>query len=178
LKKFIFGWVLLALAAVASAVYFIYTTNLNVKISASPSPEIASEQKEEKEDPEVATVSETLVAGDNYIVVSDFSPGKVVNIKKVKLSQPGYVVIHQEEVGAAGEVLGSSDLLSEGETENLSVDLSREISQGEVIYAMLHSDDGDGEFNIENDVPVEDDEGNVIMMMFVVKEGGGEVDEE
>ena len=52
-------------------------------------------------------------------------PGRFVNIGRIALSKKGYVAIHQEEVGKAGAVIGYSNLLNSGESNNFSVTLNR-----------------------------------------------------
>jgi hypothetical protein len=105
------------------------------------------------------------------ILISDFSAGDSVTVEYVLLDRKGYVVIHGQVDGKPGEVLGYSELLDSGESENVVVELEREIEDGEIVFAFLHGDDGDGEFNFPGkDIPVTDEYGQIIMSMYRVGE--------
>jgi len=67
-----------------------------------------------------------------------------VSIDSLFLDKPGYVVIHAVIDGAPGAVLGNSGLL-EGSREDVVVQVSDYRGRGGLI-AMLHYDDGDGEY--------------------------------
>ena len=88
----------------------------------------------------------------------------------MKLVQPGFVVIHEDNAGAPGVVLGASGLLSAGEHRAvLAISLTRAAADGETLDAMLHVDDGDGRFDQAHDPPVIDATGGgPVMMVFTV----------
>ena len=71
------------------------------------------------------------------------------------------------------ESVGSTSQLLIGDNE---MPLSRESVDGEVLYAMLHFDNGDGVFNPAEDSPIIDDQGNIILMRFQVSESATEPD--
>lgn len=66
------------------------------------------------------------------------------------LNEPGYVVIHGDDDGQPGAIAGTSDLL-EGEFE---ADVAVGMNASGTYWAMLHYDDGDGEFSASADAPV------------------------
>ncbi|MFO7966155.1 MAG: PQQ-dependent sugar dehydrogenase [Archaeoglobaceae archaeon] len=83
-----------------------------------------------------------------------------VNIDSVYFDEPGYVVVHRDDNGSPGAVIGHSDLIS-GEMQDLMVNVSGDITP--TVYPMLHYDDGDGVYDFPgNDSPVSVD-GQVVV---------------
>jgi len=112
------------------------------------------------------------------ILISDFSKGESITVDYVLMEVKGFVAIHGEVDGKPGEVLGASDLLETGETENIVIPLTREVKGGEILFAFLHVDDGDGEFSFPGpDIPVTDDYDKIIMSMFKVGESEVTIEE-
>lgn len=109
--------------------------------------------------------SSGMLAEENAVMVSDQRPGTTVS-GMVVLAAPGYLVIHADNSGKPGAVLGSSALLRAGENANVKVALSRASRDGEVLYAMLHTDDGDGAFSASSDALVQSRLGGPIQGMF------------
>lgn len=115
-----------------------------------------------------------LLVGDNAIYVSDAKPAATVMVGFAVLADGGYVVIHEDSDGKPGAIVGNSDILSQGENKDFEAALSRESIDGETLYAMIHSDNGDGEFNPAEDLPIKDDQENVVLMKFQVSESAEE----
>lgn len=115
-----------------------------------------------------------LLVGNNAIYVSDVKPAASVKVGFATLAGGGYVVIHEDGEGKPGAILGSSDILPQGESRNFEATLSRESVDAETLYAMLHSDNGDGTFNPSDDPPIKDDQGNIILMKFQVSNSAEE----
>ena len=134
---------------------------------------LSSRSKRVSQTPE-RQYSETAEGGvpDNRVIVSDYSPGDTLSVAVVRLAQPGFVVVHEDNEGTPGEVIGVSALLTSGERNDVSVSLDREIKEGEAVHVMLHGDDGDEEFSLDSDNPLTDDEGTVVAESFLV--GAGE----
>lgn len=82
--------------------------------------------------------------------------GKVV-ILSAALKENGYMVIHKEEKGKPGKIIGVSKLLAPGLYSNVSINISEAIASGDGVVAMLHQDDGDGVFSVEKDTPMKGD---------------------
>ncbi|MCH7529606.1 hypothetical protein IIB50_00615 [Patescibacteria group bacterium] len=121
-------------------------------------------------DGQVANVASVLTQ-DNDVYAEDQLAGSTVVVRGVKLSAPGYVVIHLvAQDGSAGDIVGNSELLSEGITENVSVNLAGVSEVGDAFVAMLHSDNGDGVFNTEEDAPTVDGTEIVVMQFDIVAE--------
>ncbi len=109
-----------------------------------------------------------LVIGKNAIYVAEQKPSKTVTVAAVRLNQPGFVVIHEDAAGVPGAVLGASVLLPVGDVKNIPpLPLSRETKDGDMIYAMLHIDDGDGIFDLIRDAPARDPIGESPVTMII-----------
>jgi hypothetical protein len=119
-----------------------------------------------------------LAERKSEILITDFSKGESIMVDYVLLERRGFVGIHGQIDGKPGEVIGVSSLLEAGETENVNVTLKREVQEGEILFAILHKDDGDGEFSFPGpDTPVTDDYKNIIMSMFRVGESEVSIEE-
>lgn len=132
---------------------------------------LVSRGRTEKATPSPSPVSnESLVPGaKNAVAVSDYTVGKTVTVAIVLLQKPGYVMIHEDDKGNPGKIIGIGKLLPVGESTNVVVTLTRTSKEAEVLYAMLHLDDGDGKFNATTDNPITDSQRNVVMMNFTVE---------
>lgn len=106
--------------------------------------------------------------GGNLIYVPEQTPGRLVTVAQVGVEQPGYVVIHRAEGGKPGTIIGASSLIAAGDHANLTVTLTQGTADGQSFFAMLHRDNGDGQFDANPDVPVQDQSGSVMMMEFTV----------
>jgi hypothetical protein len=107
----------------------------------------------------------TIKTGDiNRVVVSDQFPGNIVYLSSVQLAQPGWVVIHKDNAGTPGAVIGSAYFekgISPGK-----ITLTSPTVEGGIYYAMIHSDNGDKKFDAVKDLPLKDASGNIIMKLF------------
>lgn len=119
-----------------------------------------------------------LIVGTNAIYVADQLPGQSVSIADLRLASPGFVLIFDDNAGKPKNILGTSGSLPIGETKNIApILLSRITRDGEVLYAMLYLDDGDGVFDPARDKPAHDRLiGQPVVMMFTINldasEGG------
>lgn len=111
--------------------------------------------------------------GGNAIAVNDQPPGMKVAIAMVAFARDGWVVIHEDSDGKPGRILGAQRF-GAGPNQSGSVDLLRPIEGGRFYFAMLHSDDGDRQFDHTKDLPVTNPEGNAILMRFVTTTEPGE----
>lgn len=87
-----------------------------------------------------------------------------VTIDSVFLDEPGYVVIHANAGGQPGATIGHSDLIS-GEASDVTIDVGTGDATP-LVYAMLHYDDGDGEYEFPGDDGPTTVNGTVVMMQF------------
>ena len=103
-------------------------------------------------------------------------PANRVVVAKVVSPAAGFVVIHEDDQGSPGAVLGNT-AVEKGESANVSVTLSRDAVDKETLYAMLHADTGQVgvyEFDGANglDLPVKDDKDAVVTPSFTVTVSG------
>lgn len=112
--------------------------------------------------------------GPNSIYVADQKPGRTMSVFQVQLEAPGFVVIHKDMNGTFGPIIGATPLVQAGTTNRIAVSLNEAITNGQQLYAMLHRDDGDGKFDAAKDLPVEDQFGNMMHMIFQVSEDATE----
>lgn len=116
--------------------------------------------------------SSAVLAEDNAIMISDQRPGSTLT-GTVYLAAPGYVVIHEDDGGQPGAVIGKSALLPAGENRDVRVTLTRAAREGEVLRALLHSEmDGNALFSAA-DAIVQSRLGGPIQAVFEISAGAG-----
>ncbi len=124
-------------------------------------------------------ISSGLLLSQNAIYVQDQPPGQTITVTFAALEEAGFVVIHEGKDAGVGAVIGKSNLLLRGETENLPpIVLSRKTLDGETLFAMLHRDNGDKTFNMQEDIPITDSEADPLMMQFMIDKEALEQPEE
>ena len=85
------------------------------------------------------------------LVVSDQRPGDEVVVSVVSMSEPGFVVVMNDESGKAGKVIGVSEFLVSGIHEKIDAGTTEDILDGVRYYAAVYKDDGNGIFDPKND---------------------------
>jgi hypothetical protein len=103
-------------------------------------------------------------AAANRVVVADQFPGNIVYLSSVQLANSGWVVVHKDNAGTPGDVLGYT-WFDKGINPG-QVKLTASTIEGGTYYAMIHTDDGDKKFDITKDLPLKDANGSVVMKMF------------
>jgi len=101
----------------------------------------------------------------NFVSVKDQNSGVTVALEQVQLEKLGWVVIHDEDNGAPGRILGAQ-LFDAGSWTDGTVDLLRGTLSGKMYYAMLHSDNGDHAFDPKSDTPILGEDGKSVMAKF------------
>ena len=109
----------------------------------SEEPEVPEENQTEETE-ELAPVPNIVVSDQQLI-------GDQILVDAFYLDQPGYVVVHADENGEPGPVIGQTNLW-EGFVQNLLVNINS-TQAGDTVHVMLHYDNGDMEFG-EGDEPV------------------------
>lgn len=106
---------------------------------------------------DAVSVIDQLASDDNSVVVP-----------AVRASEDGWIVIHSDADGGPGPVAGFA-AVSAGANHNIVVELDPEMTT-DTLHAMLHVDAGvAGEYEFPGeDGPVQDAEGNVVMLPFEV----------
>jgi hypothetical protein len=103
-----------------------------------------------------------LEANDQPLALST-----AVRVDRVTSVGPGWIVIHEDDLGSPGAVLGRAAVES-GMSEDVAVGLDRRATDGEGFIAMLHQDLGAvGTWEPAVDLPAEDD-GIVVVSGFAV----------
>lgn len=100
----------------------------------------------------------------NRVVVADQYPGNVVYISSVQLEKGGWVVVHKDNNGTPGAVIGS--LYLDAGINPAKVTLTEKTVDGGTYYVMLHSDDGDKKFDAAKDALLKDSTGATVMKSF------------
>ena len=135
---------------------------------------LKEEVVEEPTAPEVVEEELVEIISINNIDVPDQAPGNEVFVGKVLLKTEengGFVIIHRAtEDGEVGDIIGVSQYLTPGVTENFVVTLNEGevVEIDETVIAMLHADDGDGVWNSETDISIINSEGDVVMSAFTI----------
>jgi len=116
-------------------------------------------------DTEEPAITDATKAGDiNRVVVTDQFPGNIVYLSSVQLTQPGWVVIHKDNAGTPGAIIGSA-YFPKGINPG-KITLTTPTVEGGIYYAMIHADNGDKVFDAAKDLPLKDASGNIIMKLF------------
>ncbi|MBI2099878.1 MAG: hypothetical protein HYT48_00890 [Candidatus Vogelbacteria bacterium] len=101
------------------------------------------------------------------IEMDDQFPGDVVFISSVTLPQTGFVVIHKDDAGQPGYVVGAEYF--DAKTGIGAVSLSEPTRDGETYFAVLHADtNNDKNFSLKTDLPLRDASGQLIMTQFEI----------
>ncbi|MGH2542173.1 MAG: DUF7282 domain-containing protein [Ardenticatenaceae bacterium] len=106
------------------------------------------------------------------------SDGTTVVVESVVSEGPGWIVIHADNNGSPGAVLGFAPV-QDGENTDVEVTLDEEVADGTALWAMLHVDTGTvGTYEFGQvegvDGPVTDSAGAVVMQSFTVTVTGAE----
>jgi len=107
---------------------------------------------------------------DSSIDVSNQAAGASAVVDSASFVGPGYIVIHEQKGGKLGPVIGHSELYETGSYESVSVTLDRPSVSGETLYAMLHDDDGNAEYEFPGaDTPTKNLAGEIVLLPFEVE---------
>ncbi|MBI4114715.1 MAG: hypothetical protein HY445_02635 [Candidatus Niyogibacteria bacterium] len=107
---------------------------------------------------------EKYVPYNNSISVGDQEAGDSVFVSLATLARSAWIAVHEDRGGSPGNILGAR-YFPGGKTAG-AIDLLRGTSPGALYYAIVHTDDGDRQFDFRNDTPLEDSFGNTVMTTF------------
>lgn len=116
---------------------------------------------------DVAVVPFTLTANAVNVPDQALGEGNTIQVSNVLSRTPGWLVVHADEDGSPGMILGFSPV-DEGETTDVLVELDAD-GITETMFAMLHVDEGSaGEFEFPGgeDVPARDPDGDIVTPPF------------
>jgi hypothetical protein len=102
----------------------------------------------------------------NSLVVANQTAGGTVVVSSVSLMKDGWVVIHEDRDGEPGNILGAQRFTAGLHTEGGEVDLLRWTETGLIYYAMLHRDDANRAFDHTHDLPILNEQGDVVLVKF------------
>lgn len=137
-KKEFFGWVLpLIPIGVAALLMLIFIPQFS-NLKPNNGPNIAQN-----------------ISGNSLNIASQ-KPSNNVIVDFVDLEKNSFIAIHEDANNSIGTILGASSMLSPGRTENINIALLKNTTNGEVLYAAIYADNGDGLFDINKDNPVLD----------------------
>lgn len=112
-----------------------------------------------------ATITEK---NTSKIYVDDQFPGSVVFLSSVTLPKGGFVVVHTDDNGKLGKIIGSKYF--EAGTNTGDINLSELSKEGKNYWVVLYEDDGDKIFNFAKDLPIKNASGDIIMTKFKATE--------
>lgn len=130
--------------------------------------------KEEVIEDDVIEDTQVDIISIDSIITPDHAVGEEVYIEKVTLKTDGnggFVVVYRGTgENELGDMIGVSKYLAPGEYEHLIVALNdgEVVEIGDNVIAVLHSDNGDGVFDIDVDGAIVDPNGNVVMVSFSI----------
>src|SRR3989338_4693352 len=151
--------VLVIIIVAAAALYVIQRRNATV-------PSVTLSTNYHRAKPEVKTAPPGE-AGKNTLTMETQKPNSSVTVQEVSFADTaGYVVIHKDEDGRPGLIIGHSALLHIGNSQNTVITLTTPLVDKNSYFAMLHKDNGDGVYNIIEDQPLRDEGDNIIMTKF------------
>lgn len=110
------------------------------------------------------------VSADDQVL--DAAASNEVTIASVHLENDGFVVIHEDDNGAPGAVIGHHQAQA-GDNADIVVTLDRNVENGETLYAMLHDDSNSNDtYDFvsagDEDGPLLDGNGDPITDSFMV----------
>ena len=111
------------------------------------------------------------IVGENEVSIGDQVAGsRTVSVSSAFLQDDGFVAIHEKgENGRPAAALGSSPLLTAGQSNSVSVPLSAAMVAGKTYIAMLHLDNGDGAFSEASDPVAQEGDGDEVLVEFTAK---------
>lgn len=141
----------------------------------------AKEPKTAPEEVLTPSVSAPDQAGGMEVFITEavLPDGGFVVIHNIDKDVPGDVVDISGSItgGVIGEVTGVSEFIPAGSAVNFLVALDEEAVEGDTLFAMLYTDNGDGVWDAQLDIPLTVD-GDVVVLAFrIVGEGALENEE-
>lgn len=145
--------------------YYLWDNKETIKLkkNGTPSSENTADNTETAGDTEETAFTES----SNSVTAPNQPAGYRAILGAVTIAKDGWVVIHEDADGVPGNVLGAQRF-SAGTYENSVVELLRNTTEGNIYYAMIHTDDGDKMFDFGKDTPAQNNQGAPIMTIFEV----------
>ncbi|RMD52303.1 hypothetical protein D6827_00265 [Candidatus Parcubacteria bacterium] len=103
--------------------------------------------------PEKGPAYAPVDVGGGSISVTD-QPASDSVVLNAELAAPGFITVHSAIGDAPGPIIGVSDYLPVGKYDNLQIPLSESLRPNFRYITLLHADNGDQVFVIDDDLPV------------------------
>ena len=100
---------------------------------------------------------------------------KTITVANVSAGQDGWIVVHIDDGGGPGAVLGET-AVKKGENPNVKVELSQDLKVGTKVWPMLHIDAGKiGTYEFPGpDAPVKGADGQIVMKQIAITGSEGQ----
>lgn len=152
MKKIIF--IILAIIILGAVGWYVWSSSKNAENISENQP---------------ANTTTGLMVGKNAIYVGEQLPSANITVGLATLEKAGFVVIRESTNGIPGAIIGKSAHLTSGEHKNIIVPLSRISRDGEKMFAAIYLDDSNGVFEAGKDMPAKAENGEPIMMEFMIQ---------
>jgi hypothetical protein len=129
-------------------------------IALAPTPDTGVNLNKDKTENKIITPS-------SQIVISNQIPGEVVLVSEVTMAIDGWVVVHDNDDGHPGNILGAARL-SIGTYKNKMIPLLRAVVDNNSYLIVIHQDNGDRVFDYKIDTPIINQKGQPEMSEFNV----------
>ncbi|MCR4330658.1 MAG: hypothetical protein NUV49_02135 [Patescibacteria group bacterium] len=106
-------------------------------------------------------------SGVYTLSAQDQPAGLKVLIDSATMEEQGWIVIHEDRDGAPGNILGARRF--EAGVSTGEVELLRNTVEGGIYYAMIHTDDGDGQFDHTKDLPLLENDAPVMVTFSAIR---------
>ncbi|HEY4511244.1 MAG TPA: hypothetical protein VJH55_00150 [Candidatus Paceibacterota bacterium] len=137
-------WVIVIIVILVLGTWFVVRYNRNKTVAPSTETET------------------TLDSVRNNLTVKDQFPGDIVFVSDLALNRPAFVVIHKENAGAPGAIIGTA--LFDTASTTGQVKLTEKTVNGKTYYAVLYGDNGNKTFTAGDDLPLTDTDGATVIM--------------
>jgi len=98
----------------------------------------------------VAPAATPATSPASVAVDDQTSDGTTIVVASVDLPSAGFVAVHADNDGSPGPVIGRSDLLPAGTTDDVTITLDTALEGTSTVFPMVHIDmDGDGEYTFQ-----------------------------
>jgi len=158
---------ILNIAVIMALCGFIVTGCTLFKKKDKPNKVDAPEKPIENVDAPVA-----VDVGNDILKLPLAQTGSFVGITQATMPAQGFIVIRDDLFGQPGVVVGVSDVLPAGMSENITVPLRVGQTTGSIYYASVFLDDGDLLFRQTDDEVLTDESGSVKLVKFNIQEAG------
>lgn len=98
------------------------------------------------------------------LVINDQRAGLSVMVAEAEVADTNWVVIHEDRNGVPSNALGAARFV--GGTTSGTIELLRGTVAGQKYHGIIYKDDGDKIFSMERDVPLRDEAGNPVGVVF------------